>query len=166
MDCIQNTHYRTSHGLIDGSWPMIPTSASTTPTTKKRTVRRGRLPNTHYRVREYLTSFVSSCQNSSIAVYSARSIGGRPCATIYNCPFRRLALGAARPRRRGDRVREGARPSWARSAGASPDQVRSSKPPGSECCWLVSQSGHAGHGAVWIAGDFSTKVNSSLERTR
>src|SRR6478735_7038942 len=51
------------------------------------------------------TSFVSSCQNSSIAVYSARSIGGRPCATIYNCPFRRLALGAARPRRRGDRVK-------------------------------------------------------------
>src|SRR3954454_12781948 len=50
------------------------------------------------------TSFVSSCQNSSIAVYSARSIGGRPCATIYNCPFRRLALGAARPRRRGDRM--------------------------------------------------------------
>jgi hypothetical protein len=49
-------------------------------------------------------SFVSSCQNSSIAVYSARSIGGRPCATIYNCPFRRLALGAARPRRRSDRV--------------------------------------------------------------
>jgi len=34
---------------------MNPTSASTTPTTKKRTVRRGRLPNTHYRVREYLT---------------------------------------------------------------------------------------------------------------
>src|SRR6476619_7952398 len=51
------------------------------------------------------TSFVSSCQNSSIAVYSARSIGGRPCATIYNCPFRRLALGAARPRRRGDRMK-------------------------------------------------------------
>src|SRR3954468_34691 len=51
------------------------------------------------------TSFVSSCQNSSIAVYSARSIGGRPCATIYNCPFRRLALGAARPCRRGDRMK-------------------------------------------------------------
>ena len=34
---------------------MNSTSASTTPTTKKRTVRRGRLPNTHYRVREYLT---------------------------------------------------------------------------------------------------------------
>src|SRR5882757_7735175 len=50
------------------------------------------------------TSFVSLCQNSSIAVYSARSIGGKPCATIYNCPFRRLALGAARPRRRGDRM--------------------------------------------------------------
>jgi integrase len=28
---------------------------STTPTTKKRTVGRGRLPNAHYRVREYLT---------------------------------------------------------------------------------------------------------------
>jgi type 1 fimbriae regulatory protein FimE len=34
---------------------MNPTSASTTPTIKKRTVRRGRLPNMHYRVREYLT---------------------------------------------------------------------------------------------------------------
>ena len=34
---------------------MNPTLASSMPTTKKRTVRRGRLPNTHYRVREYLT---------------------------------------------------------------------------------------------------------------
>jgi hypothetical protein len=32
---------------------------------------------------------------------------------------------------------------------------------------LAGQSGHAGQGAVWIAGDFlSTKVNSSLTRRR
>ena len=37
---------------------------------------------------------------------------------------------------------------------------------GDECCWLASQSGHAGHGAMWIASDFSTKVNSWLERRR
>ena len=31
------------------------------------------------------------------------------------------------------------------------------------CCWLASQSGHAGQGAMCIAGDcLSTKVNSSL----
>jgi hypothetical protein len=50
------------------------------------------------------TSFVSSCPDSSIVEYSARSIGGRPYATIYNCPFRRLALDAAHPCRRGDRI--------------------------------------------------------------
>ena len=40
---------------------------------------------------------------------------------------------AARPRRRGDRMREGAS-QLARSAGGSPAQVRPSKLPGSECC--------------------------------
>jgi hypothetical protein len=50
------------------------------------------------------TSFVSSCPDSSIVEYSARSIGGGPYATIYNCPFRRLALDAAHPCRRGDRI--------------------------------------------------------------
>ena len=35
------------------------------------------------------------------------------------------------------------------------------------CCWLASQSGHAGQGAMCIAGDcLSTKVNSSLKRER
>jgi type 1 fimbriae regulatory protein FimB/type 1 fimbriae regulatory protein FimE len=34
---------------------MNATSSATTPTIKKRTVSRGRLPNAHYRVREYLT---------------------------------------------------------------------------------------------------------------
>jgi hypothetical protein len=27
-------------------------------------------------------------------------------------------------------------------------------------CWQAGQSGHAGHGVRWMAGDLSTKVNS------
>src|SRR6476620_10815190 len=35
------------------------------------------------------------------------------------------------------------------------------------CCWLASQSGHAGQGAMCIAGDsLSTKFNSPLKRGR
>ena len=38
---------------------------------------------------------------------------------------------------------------------------------GDECRCLAGQSGHAGQGAMWIAGDcLSTKVNSSLTRRR
>src|SRR5262249_1190919 len=51
----KNAYYKNSNGPITGKLPMKSRSRASVPTTKKRTVGRGRLPNAEYRTREYLT---------------------------------------------------------------------------------------------------------------
>src|SRR5215831_1498691 len=54
-NCAYNAYYKNSHGRERGKLPMKSRSRASTPTTVKRTVARGRLPNAKYRTREYLT---------------------------------------------------------------------------------------------------------------
>ena len=53
--CSLFVYYKNSNRPLQGSTPVKSRSNSTTPSTVKGTVGRGRLPNAHYRVREYLT---------------------------------------------------------------------------------------------------------------
>jgi type 1 fimbriae regulatory protein FimB/type 1 fimbriae regulatory protein FimE len=53
--CSYNAPYDTNYGRFSVIFPMKAASRVRTPTTVKRTVRRGRRPNTYYRTREYLT---------------------------------------------------------------------------------------------------------------
>ena len=55
LDCSYNACYGTSSRQFSGISPMKASSRARAPTTVKRTVRRGRRPNGHYRTREYLT---------------------------------------------------------------------------------------------------------------
>jgi type 1 fimbriae regulatory protein FimB/type 1 fimbriae regulatory protein FimE len=54
-NCSLFVYYKNSNRPLQGSTPVKSRSNSTTPSTVKGTVGRGRLPNAHYRVREYLT---------------------------------------------------------------------------------------------------------------
>src|SRR5262249_38378453 len=53
--CSHNASYSISSRQFSGISPMKAASRKRAPTTVKRTVRRGRRPNGHYRTREYLT---------------------------------------------------------------------------------------------------------------
>jgi integrase len=53
--CAYNDYYKNSQGRAQGKLPMKSRSRAIAPTTVKRTVPPGRLPNAEYRTREYLT---------------------------------------------------------------------------------------------------------------
>src|SRR5258708_7821208 len=55
LNCAYNDHYKNSGARAQGKLPMKSRSQVRAPSTVKRTVPRGRLPNAEYRTREYLT---------------------------------------------------------------------------------------------------------------